>query len=72
LRKAAPDRPVTLEPDGKDRSEHRICGGLETRGFGLAKLPNLKVIFSLGAGVDHVFATPACRMCRSCVSFRRI
>ena len=37
----------------------------------LASLPNLEVIFSSGAGVDHVFADPtlpdlaACSVCRS-------
>ncbi len=34
----------------------------------LADLPNLEAIFSLGAGVDHLFADPALPDGRSCAS----
>ena len=56
--KAAPDRPVTLEPDGEaDPSIHYAVVWKQPPGL-LSKLPNLKAIFSLGAGVDHVFNDP--------------
>ena len=56
IAKAAPDREVTLEPDGaEDPSIHYAIVWKQRPGL-LAKLPNLKAIFSLGAGVDHVFA----------------
>ena len=56
LGKAAPGRPVTLEPDGEaDPSIHYAVVWKQQPGL-LSKLPNLKAIFSLGAGVDHVFA----------------
>lgn len=58
LGKAAPDREVTLEPDGTaDPSIHYAVVWKQSPGL-LSKLPNLKAIFSLGAGVDHVFADP--------------
>ncbi|MCY0092966.1 2-hydroxyacid dehydrogenase [Hoeflea ulvae] len=53
---AAPDRAVTLEPEGEaDPSIHYAVVWKQRKGL-LSKLPNLKVIFSLGAGVDHVFS----------------
>jgi len=58
LHKAAPGRPVTLAPDGEvDPSIHYAIVWKQPPGL-LARLPNLKVIFSLGAGVDHVFGDP--------------
>jgi len=58
LGQAAPDREVTLEPDGEaDPSIHYAVVWKQRPGL-LAQLPNLKAIFSLGAGVDHVFADP--------------
>ena len=58
LHKAAPDRPVALEPNGEvDPSIHYAIVWKQPPGL-LARLPNLKVIFSLGAGVDHVFGDP--------------
>tara|TARA_R110002020_G_scaffold285595_2_gene501121 strand:+ start:2304 stop:3269 length:966 start_codon:yes stop_codon:yes gene_type:complete len=54
--KAAPDRPVALEPEGEaDPGIHYAVVWKQPPGL-LSKLPNLKAIFSLGAGVDHVFA----------------
>ena len=56
LGKAAPDRAVTLEPDGpEDPSIHYAVVWKQRPGL-LTRLPNLKAIFSLGAGVDHVFS----------------
>jgi glyoxylate/hydroxypyruvate reductase A len=56
LAKAAPDRAVTLEPEGEaDPSIHYAVVWKQRKEL-LSKLPNLKVIFSLGAGVDHVFS----------------
>lgn len=49
---------VTLEPD--DASDPSIDYAVvwKQRPGVLSKLPNLKAIFSIGAGVDHVFADP--------------
>jgi glyoxylate/hydroxypyruvate reductase A len=58
LAKAAPDRQVTLEPDGEADPSIEYAIVWKQRPGLLSKLPNLKVIFSLGAGVDHVFADP--------------
>ena len=58
LGKAAPDRPVTLEPDGEADPSIHYAVVWKQRPALLSKLPNLKAIFSPGAGVDHVFADP--------------
>ncbi|MDP2732735.1 MAG: glyoxylate/hydroxypyruvate reductase A, partial [Hoeflea sp.] len=58
LAKAAPDRAVTLEPDGEADPSIHYAVVWKQRPALLSKLPNLKAIFSLGAGVDHVFADP--------------
>jgi len=55
LAKTAPHRTVTLEPDSEaDPSIDYAVVWKQPPGL-LSKLPNLKAIFSLGAGVDHVF-----------------
>lgn len=55
LRKQAPDRTVITEPDGpQDPSIHYAIVWKQQPGI-LTKLPNLKAIFSIGAGVDHIF-----------------
>lgn len=55
LGKAAPDRPIIFEPDGAaDPTIHYAVVWKQRPGL-LSNLPNLKAIFSLGAGVDHVF-----------------
>jgi len=52
------EREVVLEPDGPaDPSIEYAVVWKQKPGL-LAKLPNLKVIFSIGAGVDHLFADP--------------
>lgn len=58
LSQAAPERPVTLAPDGETDPRIEYAVVWKPEAAALAKLPNLKAIFSLGAGVDHVFATP--------------
>jgi glyoxylate/hydroxypyruvate reductase len=52
---AAPERTVHVYPDNlSDANIHYAIVWKHVEGA-LANLPNLKVIFSLGAGVDHVF-----------------
>lgn len=58
LARAAPGWPVTLEPDGAADPSIDYAIVWKQRPGLLSKLPNLKAIFSLGAGVDHVFADP--------------
>lgn len=58
LAQAAPDRAVTLEPEGEADPSIHYAVVWKQRPALLSKLPNLKAIFSLGAGVDHVFADP--------------
>lgn len=53
------EREVVLEPDGAADPSIEYAVVWKQRPGVLAKLPNLKVIFSIGAGVDHVFADPA-------------
>jgi glyoxylate/hydroxypyruvate reductase A len=51
-------RTVVLEPDGpRDPSIEYAVVWKHPPGA-LSKLPNLKIIFSVGAGVDHIFADP--------------
>jgi glyoxylate/hydroxypyruvate reductase A len=51
-------RTVVLEPDGPDDPSIEYAVVWRHPHGVLAKLPNLKVIFSVGAGVDHIFADP--------------
>jgi glyoxylate/hydroxypyruvate reductase A len=53
--KAAPDREVVLEPGQADDPTIRYAVVWNQRPGILSRLPNLKVIFSVGAGVDHIF-----------------
>ena len=55
----APDREVVVEPDGAEDPSIHYAVVWKQRPELLARLPNLKAIFSLGAGVDHVFNDPA-------------
>jgi glyoxylate/hydroxypyruvate reductase len=58
LQESAPDRRVFIDPDGRnDDSIHYAIVWKQPPGS-LSTLKNLKVIFSLGAGVDHVFRDP--------------
>lgn len=55
---AAPGRRVFVDPDGRtDDSIHYAIVWKQPAGS-LSGLANLKAIFSLGAGVDHVFRDP--------------
>ncbi|HWK69175.1 MAG TPA: glyoxylate/hydroxypyruvate reductase A [Rhizobiaceae bacterium] len=51
-------REVVLEPDGEDDPSIRYAVVWKQRSNVLAKLPNLEAIFSVGAGVDHLFNDP--------------
>jgi len=56
--RAAPDRVVVTEPAGNaDPSIDYAVVWKQPAGM-LARLPNLKAIFSVGAGVDHLFRDP--------------
>ena len=58
LERAAPDRETVLAPENEcDPSIHYAVVWKPQPGV-LTKLPNLKAIFSLGAGVDHVMGVP--------------
>mgnify|MGYP000182785300 CR=1 FL=1 len=56
LEKAAPDRPVVLQPGAPDDPEIDYAVVWKQPPGVLSGLPNLKAIFSIGAGVDHIFA----------------
>ena len=52
------ERPVVLEPEGaRDPSIHYAVVWKQKPNL-LSSLPNLRAIFSIGAGVDHLFADP--------------
>jgi glyoxylate/hydroxypyruvate reductase len=59
LRAAAPERDVRSWPDriGSKADVAYACAWKAPRGL-LAEFPNLKVAFSLGAGVDHLVGDP--------------
>lgn len=52
------ERSVVLEPDGPDDATIHYAVVWKHRPGVLSTLPNLKAIFSIGAGVDHIFADP--------------
>lgn len=51
-------RPVALEPDGPEDPSIDYAVVWKQRPNVLSRLPNLKAIFSVGAGVDHVLRDP--------------
>lgn len=51
-------RDVVLEPDGPEDPSITYAVVWRQRPKVLARLPNLRAIFSIGAGVDHIFADP--------------
>lgn len=55
---AAPGRELVVEPQGPDDRSIRYAVVWKQRPGLLASLPGLDVIFSLGAGVDHLFNDP--------------
>lgn len=56
--KVGPHRQVVLDPDGAEDPSIRYAVVWKPRPGLLSSLPNLEVIFSLGAGVDHIFEDP--------------
>ncbi len=54
----AAERAVTLEPDGPADPSITYAVVWKHKPNLLAKLPNLRAVFSIGAGVDHVFTDP--------------
>lgn len=54
----APDRTVVTQVEPGQEAEIDYALVWKQKPGSLANLPNLKVIFSLGAGVDHVFHDP--------------
>jgi glyoxylate/hydroxypyruvate reductase len=52
------DREVVLEPEGPADPSIDYAVVWKQPANVLARLPNLKAIFSIGAGVDHLFADP--------------
>jgi glyoxylate/hydroxypyruvate reductase A len=52
------ERAVVLEPDGPADPSIRYAVVWKQRPNVLASLPNLKAVFSIGAGVDHLFNDP--------------
>lgn len=58
IERAAPGRTVVTEPDGPDDAAIDYAVVWKQRPGVLNRLPNLKAIFSIGAGVDHIFADP--------------
>lgn len=52
------DRAVTTEPDGAADPTIRYAVVWKQRPRILENLPNLKAVFSIGAGVDHLFTDP--------------
>ena len=59
FRAMAPDREIRLWPDSGDPADiNYVCAWKPPPGA-LNGFPNLKAIFSLGAGVDHLIGDPA-------------
>jgi glyoxylate/hydroxypyruvate reductase len=55
FRRDAPDRETVTKPDGRGDPSIRYAVVWNHQAGSLAGLPNLAAIFSLGAGVDHIF-----------------
>jgi glyoxylate/hydroxypyruvate reductase A len=56
---AEPHRPLSIWPDVPDREAIHYVLAWRPPAEAFADLPNLKAVFSLGAGVDHVVGNPA-------------
>ena len=69
FRTLAPPRDIRIWPDrvGEPAEVAYACAWHAPNGL-FARFAHLKVIFSLGAGVDHVVAIRTCLMCRWCGS----
>lgn len=69
----APRRDVRLWPNESGNIENvRYAVAWKPPHGELAKIPNLEVIFSLGAGVDHIMEDRDFPMCRLCALSIRI
>jgi glyoxylate/hydroxypyruvate reductase A len=53
------EREVVLAPDGPEDPSITYAVVWKQRPNVLSKLPNLRAIFSIGAGVDHIFTDPS-------------
>lgn len=58
FRRLMPDRRVVTPEDDFDPASVEYVASWKHKPHALAQLKNLKAIFSLGAGVDHLFADP--------------
>jgi glyoxylate/hydroxypyruvate reductase A len=58
FRRLLPDRKVVTPADAFDRADVHYVASWKHPAGALRDLPNLRAIFSLGAGVDHLFADP--------------
>ncbi|TIX26769.1 MAG: glyoxylate/hydroxypyruvate reductase A, partial [Mesorhizobium sp.] len=52
------EREVVLEPDGASDPSITYAVVWKQRPNLLSSLPNLRAVFSIGAGVDHIFSDP--------------
>ena len=59
VRECAPDRDVRAYPESGERDDIDYALAWKAPHGELAKLKNLKLIVSVGAGVDHLFTDPA-------------
>lgn len=58
FRREQPHRPLMIWPDVADRNDVRYLLAWKPPEEAFEGLPNLEVIFSLGAGVDHIVGVP--------------
>ena len=58
FRRVLPDREVVLPSDAPDPARILYAASWKHRPHALAGLPNLRAVFSLGAGVDHLLGDP--------------
>lgn len=58
FRREQPHRPLMIWPDVTDRNDVRYLLAWKPPEEAFEGLPNLEVIFSLGAGVDHIVGVP--------------
>jgi len=67
FRAIAPRRDIRVWPErvGEPGEVAYACAWHAPHGL-LAHFLHLKIVFSLGAGVDHIVVIRICRMCRSC------
>ncbi|MGI9400630.1 MAG: 2-hydroxyacid dehydrogenase [Rhizobiaceae bacterium] len=59
FRTTAPEREFVTEPDGSDDPSIKYAVVWKQPSGLMSSLPNLELVFSLGAGVDHVLTDPS-------------